>query len=120
MGDVVTSALTSDPDVGQDVFYSLEFAYPTISNETFGVSKCSGDVYVKKSTPMLNYIDNTVHYLCISACDDPSFFGDRTESLYTSKCAPSPTYTSVNTSCGSTTFKNNCDAKNGFCLDVKF
>ena len=73
MGDVVTSALTSDPDVGQDVFYSLEFAYPTISNETFGVSKCSGDVYVKKSTPMLNYIDNTVHYLCISACDDPSF-----------------------------------------------
>ena len=47
MGDVVTSALTSDPDVGQDVFYSLEFANPTISNETFGVSKCSGDVYVK-------------------------------------------------------------------------
>ena len=89
---------------------------------TFGVSKCSGEVFVKKSIPILNYVDHTVHFLCISACDDPSFFGDRVnESLYEQKCAPPPTYSDaeVTLKCGTSTFKDQCVSKNGYCQPIR-
>ena len=78
--------------------------------------------YLEKSIPILNYIDHTVHFLCISACDDPSFFGDRVnESLYEQKCAPPPTYsnTEVSSKCGTSTFKDQCVSKNGYCQPIR-
>ena len=80
----------TDADAGQDVLFTITQPisngakyplYPVTPNplstdKIFGISKCTGDLYVQDEAKLiLNFKEKSLFSLCVSACDDPTFFG---------------------------------------------
>jgi hypothetical protein len=104
-----TDPIATDADVGQDLTYTIVHANskPAISgNEnTFGVSSCSGQLFTKTV-----FTDPFVTYLCVTACDDPNFFGSTNPN---DKLCANPLQNGIsintNSACGDAAFKSKCD-----------
>jgi hypothetical protein len=118
LGNIISAPMVLDPDVGQDVFYSIVAGEPANVNETFGISKCSGDLYMKSGVSPLAYNPDDLYLsVCIKACDDPAFFGNREEPLFISRCASGNAFNTIDR-CKSSSLLNTCNALKGLCVKV--
>jgi hypothetical protein len=87
-------AYVTDPDAGQDVLHEIVQptggSYPTLdmdgesgttgdsmkTDEIFGISKCTGEIFVQEAANLLlKFTVKKKFDLCVTACDDPAFFG---------------------------------------------
>jgi hypothetical protein len=113
----IKDAMASDPDEGQDILYSIVASSPAIFSGTFGISQCSGDIYVQ-SPDLLRSGAGTQQNLCIKVCDDPSYFGNKPGKKFESICANATQY-NTNVTCGTNaSFTAECKALNGLCLPI--
>ena len=118
LGQTIAIPMAIDPDVGQDVFYSIVAGDPADTNTTFGISKCSGDLYVTSKNKALVFdASNPYVHVCLKACDDPAFFGDRPEEAFVSQCASATSINDVSR-CGNNGLLNTCNALGGLCMNV--
>ena len=109
--------MASDPDEGQDILYSIVASSPAIFSGTFGISQCSGDIYVQ-SPDLLRSGAGTQQNLCIKVCDDPRYFGNKPGKKFESICANATQY-NTNVTCGTNaSFTAECKALNGLCLPI--
>ena len=69
-----------------------------LTDAIFGVSRCTGEIFVAEAANLLlKFTDVKKYDLCVTACDDPAFFGLPDDQK---KCAAPPT--TAHTNCGVT------------------
>jgi len=98
--------LVTDPDAGQDVFFEIvqptSGSYPSHTygsgamktDEIFGVSICTGEIFVAEAANLLlKFTEKKKYSLCVTACDDPAFFGLPADQM---KCAAPPSHALTN------------------------